>query len=84
MEKLNFDFFTTTLTISPHKNSKKIFKVGRALSCSFLEIDFKKRDGFKKAIEFSKRYNIKRQNYCGCIYSLLERWRKDTIRLIGT
>ena len=84
MKKLNFDFFTTTLTISPHKNSKKIFEVGKSISPTFLERDFKKKDGFKKAIEFSKKYNLRRQNYCGCVYSLLERWKRKSIHLTGT
>ena len=83
-KRMNFDFFTTTLTISPHKNSKKIFEVGKSISPTFLERDFKKKDGFKKAIEFSKKYNLRRQNYCGCVYSLLERWKRKSIHLTGT
>jgi len=69
-----FDFFITTLTISPHKNSKKIFKIAEKISkknkIDFLEIDFKKKDGFKKSIELSKKYHLYRQNYCGCEFSL--------------
>lgn len=66
-----FIFFTTTLTISPHKNSKKIFEIGKKVGGEkFLEIDFKKKDGFKNTIKMSKEYNFYRQNYCGCEYSL--------------
>lgn len=70
LKQKNFDFFTTTLTISPHKNSDMIFSVGEKIAKEkFLKIDFKKQDGFKKTIELSKKYNFYRQNYCGCIYS---------------
>jgi len=65
----NFDCFTTTLTVSPHKNSRIIFAIGRSLG-NFLEIDFKKRDGFKHSVELSKKYGLYRQNYCGCEFSL--------------
>lgn len=66
----NFDFFTTTLTISPHKNSQKIFELGEQIGKEkFLKIDFKKQDGFKKTIDIAKQYGFYRQNYCGCIYS---------------
>lgn len=65
-----FDYFTTTLTISPHKKSRDIFDIGRKLGGeSFLAIDFKKQDGFKKTIEKASRHSLYRQNYCGCIYS---------------
>ncbi|HUU50433.1 MAG TPA: epoxyqueuosine reductase QueH [Nitrospinota bacterium] len=68
-----YDIFTTTLTISPHKNANLINSLGRSLSekykADFLAADFKKQDGFKKSIELSKRYNLYRQNYCGCLYS---------------
>lgn len=62
--------FTTTLTVSPHKKSEVVNEIGRAVSASeFLSRDFKKQDGFKLAMEFAKRYNLYRQDYCGCIYS---------------
>jgi len=65
--------FTTTLTISPHKNSKLIFEIGRdigrAHGVNFLEIDFKKQDGFKRSLELCKQLELYRQNYCGCKYS---------------
>ena len=69
----NFDIFTTTLTISPWKKAEKINQIGRMLGekykIEFLEADFKKKDGFKKSVELSKKFNLYRQNYCGCIYS---------------
>ena len=69
-----FDYFTTTLTISPHKESKVIFEIGRRLGGEyFLERDFKKQGGFKQAMDFSTQHSLYRQDYCGCVYSLLER-----------
>ena len=65
-----YDCFTTTLTVSPHKNATIINKVGKNLQSTqgveFLERDFKKKDGYKRSIELCKKYNIYRQNYCGC------------------
>ena len=69
----NFDFFGTTLTVSPHKNSKIINKIGLKLEerygVKFLLSDFKKEDGYKRSIELSKKYDLYRQDYCGCLYS---------------
>ena len=69
----SFDYFCTTLTISPLKNAQKINEIGQMLGdeyqISFLPSDFKKKEGFKKSIELSSQYNLYRQNYCGCIYS---------------
>ncbi|MDD3419648.1 MAG: epoxyqueuosine reductase QueH [Candidatus Gastranaerophilales bacterium] len=69
-----FDYFCTTLTISPHKNSKVINEIGKSLcqkyGVDFLERNFKKNDGFKKSLEISKNYNLFRQAYCGCQYSI--------------
>lgn len=71
MQKKNFDYFTTTLTISPHKNSFLINKIGERIGGErFLQRDFKKKDGFKQTQELSKRYGLYRQNYCGCVYSM--------------
>lgn len=71
-----YDYFTTTLSISPHKNAQKINEIGEKLSeeygVKYLYSDFKKREGYKRSIELSKEYNLYRQNYCGCIYSKLE------------
>jgi len=64
------NYFTTTLTISPHKNTKLINEIGNSISQEyFLEYDFKKGEGFKNAIDFAKRHQLYRQNYCGCIFS---------------
>ena len=69
----SFDFFTTVLTISPHKNAMLINKIGNKLSTQFgipfIEANFKKNNGFKRSCELSKNYNLYRQNYCGCLYS---------------
>jgi len=71
--RLGARYFATTLSVSPHKDVLAINKIGKELDKErFLERDFKKRDGFKKAVRFSKRYNLCRQNYCGCIYSRKE------------
>ena len=67
-----FDFFTTTLSVSPFKNANWINEIGLSLEddkVRFLPADFKKKDGYKKSIELSNKYNLYRQNYCGCIYS---------------
>ena len=70
----NFDFFATTLTVSPHKNSEFINKTGINLSSkyniNFLCSDFKKEDGYLKSINYSKEFALYRQNYCGCRYSI--------------
>jgi len=73
----NFDYFATTLTLSPYKNAKLINQIGKELEMKFqvnyLPSDFKKRDGYKKSIELSKIYDLYRQNYCGCKYSKREK-----------
>jgi len=75
--QLGFDYFSTTLTISPHKNSRVIIEIGKKIGKEyFLDIDFKKKNGFKRTMELAKKLNLYRQNYCGCVYSLLERRRK--------
>ncbi len=70
----NFDYFTTTLSISPLKNAKKLNEIGEMLEKEYgvrwLVSDFKKRDGYKRSIELSKEFGLYRQNYCGCVYSL--------------
>ncbi len=72
-----FDFFTTTLSISPLKNADWINEIGERLAAEYgvkhLPSDFKKREGYKRSIELSKKYGLYRQNYCGCIYSQRER-----------
>ncbi len=68
-----YDYFGTTLTVSPHKDYKLISRIGGELALryrlSFLDRDFKKKDGFKRSVELSKKYGLYRQNYCGCKYS---------------
>ena len=72
-KELEFDMFTTTLTISPHKDCAFINECGGQIQdeCGvpYLFSDFKKHDGYKHSIELSKQYNLYRQNYCGCVYS---------------
>ena len=71
--ELGFDYFTTTLTVSPHKNSELINKIGgsigESLGIKYLYSDFKKKEGYKRSIELANAYNLYRQNYCGCLYS---------------
>lgn len=68
-----FDYFTTTLSVSPHKNAQKLNEIGLALAkeygVMYLVSDFKKRGGYLKSIEYSKEYDLYRQNYCGCEFS---------------
>lgn len=72
-KKNNYDYFTTTLSISPHKNANKINEIGEELETEYnvhyLYADFKKKNGYKRSIELSKEYNLYRQDFCGCIYS---------------
>lgn len=69
----NYDYFGTTLTVSPYKNSQIINHLGQELenkyNIKYLLSDFKKEEGYKRSIELSKEYNLYRQNYCGCLYS---------------
>lgn len=71
-----FDYFGTTLTVSPHKNAMILNKVGHeaensnTVSAVWLESDFKKKNGYLRSIELSKQYDLYRQNYCGCEYSI--------------
>lgn len=70
----NFDYFTTTLTVSPHKNAPLINEIGFNLAekygVKFLPSDFKKKNGYKRSIELSKQFDLYRQNYCGCVFSI--------------
>ena len=72
-EKLGYSYFTTTLSLSPYKNSDWINEIGKELDSlyftNYLYSDFKKENGYKRSIELSKKYNLYRQDYCGCIYS---------------
>ncbi|MDO4394425.1 MAG: epoxyqueuosine reductase QueH [Mycoplasmatota bacterium] len=84
-KKNNYDYFCSTLTVSPYKNAKLINEIGNELAKKYqikwLYSDFKKNDGYKKSIELSKKYNLYRQNYCGCIYSKKEQEEKNTIKI---
>lgn len=76
-KKRNFDYFTTTLSVSPYKKAEKLNEIGKMLSdqykVNYLYSDFKKKNGYKRSIELSKEYHLYRQDYCGCIYSKQER-----------
>jgi len=80
-EALNINYFCTTLTLSPHKNSNWINQIGEELdknyNTTYLYSDFKKKNGYKRSIELSKIYNLYRQDYCGCIYSKKEKELKN-------
>ena len=71
---LNYDYFCSTLSVSPYKNSKLINEIGKQMeekyNIKWLYSDFKKEDGYKHSIELSHKYNLYRQNYCGCKYSI--------------
>ena len=79
-KKEEFDYFTTSLSISPYKNVIWLNEIGIELSkkynVKYLVADFKKKEGYKVSIELSKKYNLYRQDYCGCIYSKKERDKK--------
>lgn len=70
----DYDYFCTTLSISPLKNAAKINTIGYMLSKEYgikwLPSDFKKKNGYKTSVELSKKYNLYRQNYCGCVFSM--------------
>ncbi len=73
-----YDYFTTTLTISPLKDADVINEIGEQVAAgydrlTFLPADFKKRDGYKRSLELSEQYGLYRQDYCGCVYSKRER-----------
>lgn len=76
-KKGGFDYVTTTLTISPLKNAQKLNEIGEELSAgegiAWLPSDFKKKNGYKRSTELSKEYDMYRQDYCGCVFSLRER-----------
>ena len=75
-----FDYFTTTLSISPLKDAQRLNAIGAALSAEtgvpYLFSDFKKKNGYKRSCELSAQYGLYRQDYCGCIYSRMERDRR--------
>lgn len=78
MKGLDLEAFTTTLTVSPHKSASVINQIGQEVGGKmFLARDFKKKDGFKRAVELSNRFGIYRQHYCGCVYSMQEERDRD-------
>ena len=80
----NFDYFTTTLSISPYKNSNWINEIGSNLEkeydIKYLYADFKKKNGYKRSLELSNEYGLYRQDYCGCVYSKQE--RKSNLKVL--
>ena len=78
--KGNFNYFTTTLTISPLKNADKLNRIGKEMAqkydVQFLPSDFKKKEGYKRSIELSHKFDLYRQDFCGCGYSKAERERQ--------
>lgn len=76
-----FDYFTTTLSISPLKNSAKLNEIGLKLAeeygVSYLTSDFKKKNGYKRSVELSAQYGLYRQDYCGCVYSMRQRQEEE-------
>ena len=74
--KKGFDYFTTTLSISPYKNAQKLNEIGEIISLEknikYLHSDFKKKNGYRRSIELSDIYGLYRQDYCGCIFSKIE------------
>lgn len=68
-----FDYFTTTLSVSPHKNAQTLNNIGFSLEekygVKYLPANFKKRNGYQRSIELSRRYGLYRQSYCGCVFS---------------
>ncbi len=78
-----FDYFATTLSISPLKNAAKLNEIGEALAgqygVAYLPSDFKKKNGYKRSVELSAEYGLYRQDYCGCVFSKEERARREMV-----
>lgn len=81
----NADYFTTTLSISPYKNARKLNEIGKKLSeqtgVKYLCSDFKKNNGYKRSIELSHQYGLYRQHYCGCIFSQQQALAREKERI---
>lgn len=79
-----FDYFTTTLSISPLKNAEKLNSIGKKISertgIPYLYSDFKKKEGYKRSIVLSSRFGLYRQNYCGCIFSKREAEEREKLQ----
>ena len=75
-----FEYFTTTLSVSPYKNAAKLNAIGMEAAekygVKYLLSDFKKKNGYRRSIELSAKYGLYRQNYCGCIFSAQQSWAK--------
>lgn len=81
-EQNNFDYFATTLTVSPYKNSRLLNEIGLSLQTATLQwlpTDFKKQGGYNESIRLCKKYGIYRQHYCGCAYSFYERTELQSV-----
>ena len=80
-----FDYFVTTLSISPMKNSRLLNdigeEIGRKYDVKYLPSDFKKRDGYKRSVALSKEFDLYRQDYCGCVYSKIQRENEKSVAL---
>ncbi len=76
-KEIEYDYFTTSLSISPMKNAEKLNEIGTKLAAKYgveyLQSDFKKKNGYKRSIELSKEYGLYRQDYCGCEFSFRDR-----------
>lgn len=81
-----YDFYTTTLTISPLKNAPLLNEIGEenalTYGVKFLPSDFKKKNGYKRSIELSREYDLYRQDYCGCAFSKAERIRQKQMKQV--
>ena len=82
--RLRFDYYTTTLSISPMKNAPLLNQrgeeIGREFGVAHLPSDFKKKDGYKRSVQLSKEYGLYRQDYCGCAFSKAQRQREKEER----
>lgn len=82
--RLHFDYYTTTLTISPLKNAALLNRLGEEIGAEYgvahLPSDFKKKEGYKRSVELSKKYGLYRQDYCGCVFSKAQRQREKEER----
>lgn len=80
-----YDYFTTTLTISPLKNAEKLNEIGRELAEIYkvpvLPSDFKKKNGYQRSVQLSREYGLYRQDYCGCVFSKREMERRRELRI---
>ncbi len=83
-EKHGFDYFTTTLSVSPYKNAPKLNEISRELGEIYkvksLPSDFKKLNGYKRSVQLSEEYGLYRQNYCGCVFSYNSKGKLDNIQ----